>query len=101
MLFSIGHVVSEEDQILHVLAGLSPEYDSFFISITTRIEPSKFEDIPSLLMTHETRLEQHVHRSIEINSLDISIATSNPSRTTHFGLGRRSSPTTMLQGSPQ
>ena len=100
-LASTDNNVSKEDQVLHVLVGLSSEYDSFVIYITTRIELSKFEDIAALLITHETRVEQHLHSLIEINSLDINMNTSNPSRTTRFGLGRRSSPNAMLQGSPQ
>ena len=96
-----SHVVYEEDQILHVLVGLSPEYDSFVIYVTTRTEPSKFEDIAALLMTHETRLKQHLHSSVEINSLDINTTMSNPNITTHFGPGKRSSPNAMLRGNPQ
>ena len=95
------HVVYEEDQILHVLVGLSPEYDSFVIYVTTRTEPSKFEDIAALLMTHETRLKQHLHSSVEINSLDINTTMSNPNITTHFGPGKRSSSNAMLRGNPQ
>lgn len=43
-----------------------------------------FEDIVTLLMTHETKLEQHLHNSVEINSLDVNITTSNPNIITCF-----------------
>ena len=101
IIASTSHIVSEEDQILHVLAGLSPEYDSFIISIITRTEPSKFEDIVALLMIHETKLEQYFHNSFEINSLDINTLMSNPNIIMRFRLGRRYFPNAMLCGIPQ
>ncbi|KAL6347382.1 hypothetical protein AAG906_018497 [Vitis piasezkii] len=60
-LVSIGHIVSKNDQILLVLVGLCLEYDSFVVFITSRSESLKFEDVATLLMAHETRLEQHHH----------------------------------------
>ena len=37
-LASAVHVISEDDQVLYILGGLSVEYDHFIISLTTRIE---------------------------------------------------------------
>ncbi|RVW31483.1 hypothetical protein CK203_105810 [Vitis vinifera] len=35
------------------------------VFITSRSESLKFEDVATLLMAHETRLEQHHHNSVE------------------------------------
>lgn len=85
----IGHIVFEDDQILHVLVGLSHMYDAFIVFITSRSEPLKFEDIIALLMENETKLEQHHHNLIENSSLDINIATLNSNITPHFSQGKK------------
>ena len=84
-LVSIGHIVSKNDQILLVLVGLCLEYDSFVVFITSRSELLKFEDVATLLMAHETRLEQHHHNSVETDPLDINITTSQSTITPHSG----------------
>ncbi|KAJ9705792.1 hypothetical protein PVL29_003748 [Vitis rotundifolia] len=71
VLVSIGHIVSKNDQILHVLVGLCLD------------ESLKFEDVATLLMAHETRLEQHHHNLVETDPLDINIATSQSIITPH------------------
>lgn len=48
-----------------------------------------FEDIVTLLMTHETKLEQHLHNSVEINSLNVNITTSNPNIITRFFIEKK------------
>ena len=83
-LVSIGHI-SKNDQILLVLVGLCLEYDSFVVFITSRSESLKFEDVATLLMAHETRLEQHHHNSVETDPLDINITTSQSTITPHSG----------------
>ena len=42
-LASTGHIVSEDDQILHVLTGLSPEYDALVVSITQEVSRSSLK----------------------------------------------------------
>lgn len=42
-LASTGHIVSEDDQILHVLIGLSPEYDALVVSITQEVSRSSLK----------------------------------------------------------
>lgn len=56
-LASAGHIVSEEDQILHILADLGFEYDAFVISIITWIEPLRFQEVCAMLLAHESRLD--------------------------------------------
>ena len=56
-LASAWHVISVEDQILHVLVGLGSEYDSFIASISLGFELCCTQDIVALLLAHDKRLE--------------------------------------------
>ena len=69
-LATAGHVLFEKDHILHLLVGLSSKNDPLTISIISKTERFKFEDVAALLMTHETRIEQRLHNLVEINTLD-------------------------------
>ncbi|OMO79651.1 hypothetical protein CCACVL1_13538 [Corchorus capsularis] len=53
------HPVSDQDLILQILAGLGPEYDSLVVSVSTRSETVTMDDLHSLLLGYEYRLEQH------------------------------------------
>ncbi|PON92317.1 hypothetical protein TorRG33x02_119460, partial [Trema orientale] len=58
ILASVGHIVTEEDQILYILIGLSSDYYSLVVSVTSRVEPYRLQDVTALLLAHENRLEQ-------------------------------------------
>lgn len=57
VLASVGHRISDEAQILHILSGLGSEYGSVMVSITSRIEPCSIADVHALLLSFESRLE--------------------------------------------
>ena len=58
ILAACGYVLSEEDRILHLLAGVGLEYDSVVVTVTSRTEPYTFADVGALLLSHESRIEQ-------------------------------------------
>uniref|UniRef100_A0A803NN30 Retrotransposon Copia-like N-terminal domain-containing protein n=1 Tax=Cannabis sativa TaxID=3483 RepID=A0A803NN30_CANSA len=55
----VGHLISNFDLILHLLNGLGPEFDSVVSGITSRSDNLSLEEVQALLMSYETRLEQH------------------------------------------
>lgn len=52
-----GHPVTEEDQILYLLGGVSLKYDSIVVHVTSRVDKLSFYEIEALLLSHEAQLE--------------------------------------------
>jgi hypothetical protein len=52
-LAAIDQLMKESKLTLHILVGLSAEYDSLVTSITTRVEPVTLEDLYAHLLTYE------------------------------------------------
>ncbi|KAH6775438.1 hypothetical protein C2S52_012999 [Perilla frutescens var. hirtella] len=61
ILASAGKKVSDKNHILHILAGLGPEYNPVIVSITSRVEHFSLRDVKSMLLVYESRLE-HVEQ---------------------------------------
>ena len=57
LLAAVGCKISEDDQILHVLNGLSAEYDPVIVAITARVDGWVMQEVSSLLLSFESRLE--------------------------------------------
>ncbi|KAL5561469.1 hypothetical protein UlMin_031216 [Ulmus minor] len=57
-LVAIGEPVTDQDQIINLLAGLGSDYNAVVTSISTRDNQLTLEDVHSLLLTFEHRLEQ-------------------------------------------
>ncbi|KAL5545398.1 hypothetical protein UlMin_005085 [Ulmus minor] len=57
-LAAIGELVSEQDQIMNLLAGLGSDYNVVVTSISARDSQLSLESVHSLLLTFEHRLEQ-------------------------------------------
>ena len=74
-LVAIGENFTEQDRILYLLAGLRAEYNSFVISVTSGHESLSLEEIHSMLLTHENRLEQQTTE--ETNLLQANTAIMN------------------------
>ena len=55
-----GDPLSDSDLVLYLLHGLGPEYDYVVTSITSHSDLLSFDEVQSLLMTHESRLELHM-----------------------------------------
>lgn len=57
-LQAAGHLVANEDLVLHLLAGLGTEFDVVFVNITTRDVLPSINEVQSILQAHEMRIQQ-------------------------------------------
>jgi len=55
----VGSPISTEDHIDVILDGLPEEYDHFVTSIISRLNPYIVDEIETLLLAQEERLEKH------------------------------------------
>lgn len=55
---SAGNIIFEEDQVVHILAGLGSDYDSFVVSMTSQFETVRLPDLCAMLLAHECILDQ-------------------------------------------
>ena len=58
-LAAIGEPILDQDKIMNLLARLGFDYNVVVTSISARDNQLSLEDIHSLLLTFEHRLEQH------------------------------------------
>lgn len=75
VLASVGHKISYEDQILHIISGLGSEYDSIMVSIISRVEPHFVANVHALLLSFKLRLESHSAPVINVDSSQLSLNT--------------------------
>ncbi|CAA0824703.1 Unknown protein, partial [Striga hermonthica] len=57
ILVASGQKVTEEEQIMYILAGLGHDYNPVMVSIMSKTEALSLREVQSLLLTFETRLE--------------------------------------------
>lgn len=77
-LTSVGCILSEKEHIDAILDGLFEEYDTFITAVNTRTEAYTIEEVESLLMAQEARIEKN-HRELD-SSLSANVAFSGHSR---------------------
>ncbi|KAK6142980.1 hypothetical protein DH2020_023328 [Rehmannia glutinosa] len=65
-LCAASHKIKEADQVLHICAGLSTEYDPIACAITSRSEPLSLSDASALLLSFEARMEGKKEETLEI-----------------------------------
>lgn len=58
-LFSVGSPLTTADHIEAILEGLPEEYNAFIVSITSRSDPYTVNEIKSLLVAQEDRIEKY------------------------------------------
>ena len=84
-LASAGNDISEDDQILYILSGLNADYDAFVISMTTRTKSIKIQDVCTMLLAHESRIDQHntsIDKTMQVN---VSAKENGQKKTTSNG----------------
>ena len=59
-LVLVGHNLSDKDHIDAVFERLPQEYETFIISVNSRIDPYIVEEIETLLLAQETRIEKNI-----------------------------------------
>lgn len=70
-LASVGHQLSDTDHIEAIFNGLPEEYDTFVRSVNSRAELHSVEEIESLLLAQEAKIEKH---SKDLDSALINLA---------------------------
>ncbi|OVA07089.1 hypothetical protein BVC80_1119g4 [Macleaya cordata] len=85
--------VSDMDLVLYVLHGLGPEYEPFYTAITTRPPLPTFNELYSLLLTQETRLQhlQQNHSEITQTTAFVAGSSSSPQQSRHSNQQRSQS----------
>lgn len=58
-LASVGHVESPSNHIEAIFNGLFVEYGTFIISVNSRLEEYTVEEVESILLAQETRVEKY------------------------------------------
>ena len=66
-LGSAGCRILDEDQILHILSGLGPEYDPVMVTISSSADRWTVPDVAALLLSFETRLESSHNPPINVD----------------------------------
>lgn len=81
-LASVGHIVSPQDHVETIFNGLPDEYDTFVISVNLRSENNSVEEIESLLLAQESRIEKH-SKDRDLNSTSANFVTGGNSNRRH------------------
>ncbi|KZV28357.1 hypothetical protein F511_11183 [Dorcoceras hygrometricum] len=72
VLAACGHPLSDDDQVLYILAGVGLEYDSVVVHVTSKIESLSISEVGALLLAHEARIESY---NSDVASPSINVAT--------------------------
>lgn len=76
-LAACGHLLSDDDQILHVLGGVGLEYDSVVVHVTSQVSSLNFSEVSALLLSHEVRIDSYT------NPADHSVANVSMFHSSH------------------
>ncbi|KAH6760097.1 hypothetical protein C2S51_017046 [Perilla frutescens var. frutescens] len=89
MLGAAGEKVTDENQILHILAGPGSEYNHVMVSITSRVEPCSLREARAMLLHFEDRLEfvEQPSFSSDGSSLSANFATHTPQSKNYYSQG--------------
>ena len=73
LLAFVGVNLSVKDHIDVITDGLPSEYNTFFLTINSRIEDYSVEEIESLLLAQGARIEKH-NRNLDSKTASINVA---------------------------
>lgn len=76
LLAMVDNKLSVKDHISAIFDGLPPEYETVLLSFETRVEPFTVEDVESILLAQESRIEKRAS-----STTDMSL---NVAHLTHF-----------------
>ncbi|KAK6131406.1 hypothetical protein DH2020_034849 [Rehmannia glutinosa] len=81
VLAAAGEAISDKDQVIYILGGLSSDYNSVVVSVTSRHVPCTLMELHALLLSFETRLENTDNAPISVEgSPSINLTTHDPAR---------------------
>ncbi|KAJ8634765.1 hypothetical protein MRB53_009032 [Persea americana] len=66
-LAAIGYSVSNEDLILAIVGGLPKSYDNLYMHVTSNSDPTSTEELQSLMLSQEVRLESQEQDDVPVN----------------------------------
>lgn len=61
ILAACGHLLSDEDQILHVLGGVGIVYYYVVIHVTSQVDSLSLSEVSALLLAHEVRIDSYTN----------------------------------------
>lgn len=66
LLALFGHNLTTKDHVDAIFEGIPPEYETFVTSVNSRMEPYSVDEIESLLLAQEVKIEKNT-TSLEAN----------------------------------
>lgn len=75
-----GHYINDENQILHILSGLGPDYNPIMMTMIAKLDAYSVDEVTSLLLTFEKNLEQQS----QCNESFVTNVVSNSGRSGGF-----------------
>ena len=66
-LAAIGYPVPDEDLILAIVGGLPKSYDNLYMHVTSNSDPTSTEELQSLMLSQEVRLESQEQDDVPVN----------------------------------
>ena len=80
-LNSSGLVLSDDELLLYILGGLSSEYNSVVVNLTSRHESVSLQEAQYMLQSQELRIEQQNSvMNVESHSTNITLKQTGPNR---------------------
>lgn len=76
LLALVGHKLEAKSHIDAIFDGLPPEYDTFILSVNTRLDPYSVSDIEGLLLSQEARVEKHF-KSLESAMANVAVNSNS------------------------
>lgn len=80
ILNASGYKVKQEDHILYIMSCLGSEYNPVMVSVSSKMDPITSQELSSLLLSFEARLENNVSSkfSNEGSSPSANLTTQQP-----------------------
>lgn len=73
----IGYVLTPKYHIDAIFEGFPFSYDTFVVSVESRLEDYIVAEIESLLLAQESRLDKHTRKLDHPSSSSVNLATQN------------------------
>ncbi|RVW97157.1 Retrovirus-related Pol polyprotein from transposon TNT 1-94 [Vitis vinifera] len=84
LLALVGHKISVKDHIDAIFEGLPQDYETFIISVNSRLDPYTVEEIEALLLAQESRIEKNI-KIADLSTPSLAhLITTNRNGSPHF-----------------
>ncbi|RVX03711.1 Retrovirus-related Pol polyprotein from transposon RE1 [Vitis vinifera] len=84
LLALVGHKISIKDHIDAIFEGLPQDYETFIISVNSRLDPYTVEEIEALLLAQESRIEKNI-KIADLSTPSLAhLITTNRNGSPHF-----------------